>query len=91
MSFPVRRRAASVDLFDVPRPDTSKTPSRAMQGMGGAEQPGATRNAPLGGREHGEDCEHQTFPGVSTGATLLVAVRMCNYPKTSEATLGDEE
>lgn len=39
--------------------------------MGGAEQPGATHSATFW-REHGEDCEHRTFPGVSTVALPLL-------------------
>jgi hypothetical protein len=39
-------------------------PSRVAEGKRGAEPPGATRSASLQ-REHGEDGEHRTFPGVS--------------------------
>jgi hypothetical protein len=47
---------------------TTAATRRAAQGMGGAEPPGATRSARLLRRAHGEDGEHQTFPGASTVA-----------------------
>lgn len=56
---------------DVPCPHTFYPLSRATRGMAEAEQPGATGS----GREQSEDCEHRTFPRVSTMALLLLSGR----------------
>jgi hypothetical protein len=58
---------------DAPRPDPSRQPPRATQGMRGAEQPGATRSALLRARAW-RGLRAPTIPEVSTVVSRFVLI-----------------